>query len=129
MNETFACIIHSNVAEWEMSINLLPALPALIYGLVLTFVMIKRRKKEKLSFWLYPLLLPSADEREKTISADACRKAFTAIWIMAPVCTGLMCFYPLFAEIFPAFPIVIVLLIPAAQMTVYFVTVRKIYHS
>jgi hypothetical protein len=126
-NDQFAHVIRSNVAEWKITIDFLPWVPAFMYSIIMLMVMIKIRKKEKVSAWLFPLTIPSTDEREKFLSADACRKAFSVIWVIAPVCAGLMCFYPLFADAFPIYPIVVVLLIPFVQVTVYFALTRKIY--
>ncbi|RYL92667.1 hypothetical protein ABNN70_01850 [Sporolactobacillus sp. Y61] len=128
-NEQFARIIESAASEWTISINMLFWIPLLIYSVVVTCLLFKNKKKERLSFWLYPLILPSADERETAINAAACRRAFAVLWLIAPVCAGLMCFYPLFDDYFPAYPILIIMLIPLVQISVYFSVLRKIYQN
>lgn len=128
-NGQFVRIIEDGSVNWTISLNVLLWMPLLIYSAIITIVLFRRKRKEGLSFWLYPLILPAADEREKAISAAACRKAFTAIWIVAPVCAGLMCFYPLFTESFPYYPIMVILLIPMIQVSIYFAAVRKIDHG
>ncbi|MDD9150108.1 MULTISPECIES: hypothetical protein [unclassified Sporolactobacillus] len=112
-----------------LTVNLLPILPLLILGLIELIIYPLKRKKRKGSFWLNPLITPSEDEREKAISAEACRKAFAATWVAAPFCAVIIAVYPFFAGAWPIFPVMIVLLIPFVQMTVYLTAVRKIYRS
>ncbi|WKB36190.1 hypothetical protein QS257_02810 [Terrilactibacillus sp. S3-3] len=98
MNVQFARIIKNDLSAWNIEVNILPIIPLFIFCVVLTFVYFVLRKKRKVSFWLYPLDMPAEDEREKAISSEACRKAFGTIWFAAPLCAGLMCFYPLFVD-------------------------------
>lgn len=126
-NVQFARIIRKNLTAWNIEVNILPVVPFLLLTLILTIAYYTLRKKREVSFWLYPLDMPEEDEREKAISSEACRKAFRSVWFAAPLCAGLMCFYPLFVTVFPVYPIIVVLLIPLVQIIVYFVIVKRIY--
>lgn len=126
-NVQFARVISKNLANWDIEINLMPSIPLLLLAIILTIAYFILRKRRKVSFWLYPLDMPAEDEREKAISSEACRKAFRSVWFAAPICAGLLCFYPLFADVFPIYPIIVVLLIPLVQIIVYFVVVKRIY--
>ncbi|MBP3038735.1 hypothetical protein J9303_04350 [Bacillaceae bacterium Marseille-Q3522] len=101
----------------------------ILLGIILTILFLFKRKKWKLSFWLYPLEVPEDDEREKAISAKACQKAFFSIFYIVPACMGLVVFYPVFTEIWPSYPVFVVILIPIVQLFIYFLYARKIFQS
>ncbi|GGL52338.1 hypothetical protein [Sporolactobacillus putidus] len=125
----FAEVIKSNADTWNITVSMMPILPFLILSIAALIVYFSKGKRQRRSFWLWPMVTPADDERERAISAEACRKAFGAVWFAAPLCAILITYYPFFTGKFPIFPVIIVLLIPLVQMTVYFIAVRKIYRS
>ncbi|MET1248697.1 hypothetical protein ABWW58_07915 [Sporolactobacillus sp. STCC-11] len=122
-----ADLIYSDTDNFSIEIKLIWFLPILILGIIEGMDHLWNKRKNKSSFWIYPLVAPSDDERERAITANASHAAFLTIWAAAPVCAGAMCFYPLFVELFPIYPILVVLLIPLIQVTVYYLKIRKIF--
>ncbi|MCO7127640.1 hypothetical protein NIE88_17995 [Sporolactobacillus shoreicorticis] len=122
-----ADLIRRNEDSYTVELNMIFFLPIMVLGLIEAADYLWNKRKNKSSFWIYPLIMPSDDERERAITAKASHAAFLAIWAVAPVCAGAMCFYPLFEENFPIYPIFVVLMIPLIQITVYYLKIRKIY--
>ncbi|AGK54793.1 hypothetical protein [Bacillus sp. 1NLA3E] len=127
-NIQFAKIMKYPEPPWEISMNAIPLFSLLTFGLILTvvYLVIKQKKKKPISFWLFPLQFSEDDEREKMISGEACRKAFISTWYSAPIIAILLSIYPLIQTAFPYFPILMVMIIPAVQIVVYFIAIRKI---
>lgn len=127
--EGFEELVHSH-GNFFIEMNFLPMAPLLILSVIerIDFY-IGKKKKKRPSFWMYPLVTPSDDERERTITAKASYDAFRTIWIVSPFCAGLMIFYPVVRDLFPAYPVFILLIIPLVQVTVYYFKVRNIYCS
>lgn len=128
--EGFKELVHSH-GNFFIEVNLMPIVPLLILSVIerIDFYIGKKKKRKQPSFWQYPLITPSDDERERTITAKASYEAFRIIWIVSPFCGGLMVFYPVVRDLFPAYPIFILLIIPLVQVTVYYLKIRKIYRS
>lgn len=127
-NIQFAKITKNPEPPWEISVNTIPLFSLLLFSIILTglYVVMKRKRKNPISYWLFPFQFSEDDEREKMISGDACRKAFISTWYAAPVIAILLSIYPLIQTTFPYYPIVMVLMIPVVQMIVYFIAIRKI---
>ncbi len=129
-NTQFARILQRGDAQWTITVSFLPILPAVIYSLLITLLFIKRRQDgSTATYRLFPLIFPAADEREREIHTLACRKAFAVFWMLVPIAAGFMCFYPLFSVAFPLFPIVVLLLLSAVQVSVYYTAARRIYRE
>ncbi|MBO0992083.1 hypothetical protein [Bacillus sp. SD088] len=124
----FAVIIKEDQAlPWEVTISAWPFFFLIIYAVILLFFYRhKKKQNENLSFWLFPMQFSEKDERERAISGEACRKAYIATWVSAPIAAATLVFYPLFEEQFRYFPIIIILLIPMIQIVTYFFHIRKI---
>lgn len=92
-------------------------------------VMITRKQRKKGKGWLEVLFLPSElkedDEREKILTAKACRNAYISMMFTFPVLAICMLAEPFISDYFSAYPIVILTLYPAVQMTVFYVSLKK----
>ncbi|SMO71967.1 hypothetical protein [Melghirimyces algeriensis] len=110
------------------SLNILPTiLVLLVAGIAVAVVTRKQRKQGK--GWKEALFLPAelkeSDEREKMITAKACRNAYVSTMIAFPFLTIGMAAQPLVSDYFAAYPVVVFLLFPFIQMTAYYLTLKK----
>lgn len=124
----FAEIIKDPEPPWELTINVLPILLGILIGSAVTiyyYAKQRRKKKSKLAALLLPPEFSEEDEREKMITAKACRSAYISMWLIIPLMAGIMTFYPLIKESVPYFPILAILVIPLVQLTAYYLSVRK----
>lgn len=113
--------------SYSVELNMIFFLPIIVLGIIEGMDHLWNKRKKKSSFWIYPLVTPSNDERERAITANASHAAFLTIWAAAPICAGAMCFYPLFIDVFPIYPMLVVLVIPFIQVTVYYLKIRKLF--
>lgn len=104
--------------------NLTPLLLLIVLASILSYVHYKQ-KRTKISFWLFPLLFPEADEREKMITAQACRNSFISLWIMIPVSTILLSVYPMLLDSVSEFPVYLLLGVMFILITVFHTTLYK----
>ncbi|WP_078548260.1 hypothetical protein [Litchfieldia alkalitelluris] len=118
----FADIVKSQQSSWEVTIPLLPIFTFIVIGGIIS-VFLHYAKKQKFQSWKKALFLPveleEADEREKYITAQACRASYISLWIACPVITGLLCIYPFISEQMPYYPILLFLLLPLIQVFAY----------
>ncbi|MFK3961252.1 hypothetical protein [Guptibacillus hwajinpoensis] len=109
-------------------INLTPILVALIIISLIGFF-ITRSKRKKNKGWKEALLLPSElcedDEREKALTAHACRNAYIAMMFVTPLLIAAMTFQPFISHHFSAYPILILLLLPFVQISVFYFSLKK----
>ncbi|MFP7287597.1 hypothetical protein [Shouchella clausii] len=124
--------IETAKGSWEMSINILPMtiliIGAIIYGIVSAYL----KKKKGITFQkglLVPPEFSERDEREKEITANACRTAYLSMYIIYPVLAALLVVYPLVQTKLPYLPIILVMAGPLLQASVYMVSWRKGYLS
>ena len=111
-------------SSWEITMNLVPfAFIILVGGIITTFNYRKTRKL--ISSFFLPSEFIEEDEREKMITAKACRTSYIAMWFSSPVLAGIMSYYSLFEKTFPYFPLLIFLMLPLIQVTAYFFSIRK----
>ncbi|MCQ2010826.1 MAG: hypothetical protein ABF629_13520 [Sporolactobacillus sp.] len=122
-----ADLIRNDASGFSVEIKVVWFLPVVLLAIIEAIDCLWNKRKNKSSFWIYPLVNPSDDERERAITAKASHDAFFTIWAVAPICAGLMCFYPLFTDVFSIYPMVVVLIIPFVQVTVYYLKIRRIY--
>lgn len=121
-----ANIIQNKRVSFEVSINIIPFLLLLIVAVISTvFYKIQKKKYKSLSFWMYPLLFPQEDEREKGITEKACRTTFVSLWYVLPCAIGFLTFSPVVNLYIPEYPLYIVFLIFFIQMTVFHVSLYR----
>ncbi|MGB7998969.1 MAG: hypothetical protein WCF60_02605 [Anaerobacillus sp.] len=109
-------------------INVTPIIAVLLIAFIFGFV-ITRSKRKNNKGWKEAILLPSElfedDEREKTLTANACRNAYIAMMFTSPVVIAAMTFQPVISNQFTAYPIVVLLLLPLVQISVFYFSLRK----
>ncbi|MCU5292012.1 DUF2178 domain-containing protein, partial [Bacillus cereus] len=93
--------------------------------IVTIFYRIQKKKYKNLSFWMYPLLFPLEDEREKAITDKACRTTFVSLWFVLPCAVGFLTFSPIINEYLPGYPLYILFSIFFIQMTVFHVSLYR----
>ncbi len=110
--------------------NLTPFIAFLCIGGLLTFITYGRKKKNNEAL-KKALLLPDEfeenDEREKQITAQACRSAYISMWYAVPLLTILLLFYPFISEKIPYYPIMVILLFPLTQSITFLISWKKNY--
>ncbi len=110
-------------------LNLVPFIAFLCIGGFLSFITYSKKKKNKA--FAKALLLPDEfeenDEREKQITAQACRSAYISMWYAYPLLTILLLFYPIISEKVPYYPIIILLLFPLTQSITYLISWKRNY--
>ncbi|MFA9560170.1 hypothetical protein ACERII_22905 [Evansella sp. AB-rgal1] len=125
----FAEITKNPEAPWSIEVNFTPIVVVLVILGVIALVSLQHNKKKWRS-WKKAVFLPpeleESDEREKQITSEACRAAYISLWYAAPIVTSLLLFYPFVIDVFPYYPIMVILLLPLIQVLVYSITwVRK----
>ncbi len=112
----------------EVSINLLPILLTILITGIIGFIF-TRSKRRKNKGWKEALLLPSElcedDEREKALTAHACRNAYIAMMFVTPFLIAGMTFQPVISHYFSAYPILLLLLLPFVQVSVFYFSLRR----
>ncbi|AWC27741.1 RNA polymerase [Bacillus cytotoxicus] len=122
----FADIIKNEKFPFEITINWIPFVLIFVVAIILVFFKRLHKKKYKKSlFWLYPLLFPQEDEREKIITDKACRTTFVSLWFVLPIALGLLIFTPVANLYITAYPLYVVYLIFFIQMTVFHVSLYR----
>ncbi|WP_025149840.1 hypothetical protein [Bacillus sp. H1a] len=123
----FADIIKDEKFPSEITISLTPFV--LIFTVAIVFAFFYRSHKKKYKgfsyFWMYPLLFPQEDEREKVITDKACRTTFVSLWFVLPCALGLLIFTPVANLYISAYPLYVVYLIYFIQMTVFHVSLYR----
>ncbi|GGC95384.1 putative lipoprotein YgaO [Thalassobacillus devorans] len=113
--------------EYMFEIRLIPFVAFFLIGGWLAFVSI--RKKRKYQSWKKVFLLPDefeeSDEREKQLTAQACRSAYISMWYSFPVISALLLLYPFVTETLPYYPILVFALLPITQIITYTVSWKK----
>ncbi|MBA4536902.1 hypothetical protein H1Z61_07040 [Bacillus aquiflavi] len=126
----FAEVIKNQPSKWEIELHLTPLLAALLIGGALSAIMFVSNRKKRSSLkqaFLLPPELEEMDEREKQITAKACRASYISMGYLYPIVTGLMLFYPFVNEMIPYYPIIVILLLPFIQFVVYFISLKRNY--
>ncbi|MFD3448412.1 hypothetical protein ACFDTO_27840 [Microbacteriaceae bacterium 4G12] len=119
-----AAILKHPEPPWEASMNIMPLFLLILVGLLFTY-MNRKNKKNKLTYWMFPLFFPEADEREKMITAKACRSAFIATWISIPICACILPVYPFLNDYLPEYPIYLLLFVVFLQVTTFYVSLYR----
>ncbi len=111
-------------------LTLVPFIAFLCIGGLLTFITYGTKKKNNKVLTkgsLLPDEFEENDEREKQITAQACRSAYISMWYAFPLLTILLLFYPFISEKVPYYPIVVILLFPLTQSITYLISWKKNY--
>lgn len=109
-------------------LNILPIIILGFLGGIVYFINLNKKKNKP---WAKSLLLPDefeeSDEREKQITAQACRAAYISMWYSFPFITALLLFYPFIYETVPYYPIFVFLLFPITQSITYLISWKRNY--
>ena len=112
----------------EVTISLTPILVTLLIVSIIGFI-ITRNKRRNNKGWKEALLLPSElcedDERERTLTAHACRNAYIAMMVTSPLLIAAMTLQPVLSEQLQAYPILVLLSLPFVQISVFYFSLRK----
>lgn len=111
-------------------LNLSPFIVFFVVGGILVFFIYRKKKRNNYilsKVFLLPAEFEEVDEREKMITARACRTSYMAMMYAIPIITALLLFHPFVAESVPFYPIMVFLLLPLVQYIAYFVSWKKNY--
>lgn len=124
----FASIVKNGEDSFYITVNLIPLLIFFVIGGGISIILYRiNRKKHKgiFSSLFIPGEFSERDERERMIAARACRNVYISMGPVFGVILLLMMAYPFFSDIIPYYPILVVFIMPLAQLTIYYITVRK----
>ncbi|MGE6346199.1 DUF2178 domain-containing protein [Bacillus mycoides] len=121
-----ANFIKTEKVPFEVSMSLIPFGLLLIFSIISTILYkIQKKKYKGLSYWMYPLLFPQEDEREKAITEKACRTTFVSLWYVLPCAVGFLTLSPIVNLYIPGYPLYIAFGIFFIQMTVFHVSLYR----
>ncbi|MFS0883432.1 hypothetical protein [Metabacillus niabensis] len=126
----FAEVIKNPEPPWTVTLNATPVAATLVIGGIITVILIMKSKKKHKSLakaFFLPPNFEESDEREREITAKACRASFVTMWYAFPVITALLLIYPFISEKLPYYPIILILLLPLIQSFAYFLSWKKHY--
>jgi hypothetical protein len=116
--------------DYMFELNLVLFIAFLCIGGFLSFISYRTKKNNNKAL-AKALLLPDEfeenDEREKQITAQACRSAYISMWYAFPLLTILLLFYPFISERVPYYPLIVLLLLPLTQSITYLISWKKNY--
>ena len=122
----------TEATSWSAEANMLPLFGLLLLGLVMLIVHRWQKRKNHLGYkkstWL-PTEIEESDEREKDVTAKACRASYISLFYSFPVIAALMLLYPFVVETIPYYPVLIILLLPISQILVYAITWQVKYRA
>lgn len=122
----FANIIRTEKQTWTVAMNITPITLILIVAVgVFIGYKVQKKKYKKLSFWTFPLLFPSEDEREEILTAKACRTTFLSLWFIMPFAAVSLIVYPLLNVDIPEYPLYVLFVILLIQMTVFHISLYR----
>lgn len=113
---------------WEIEIFALPSILLLLLCAVFIVLDVKMKRQEGRGVFR-TLFLPTEfredDERERMVTAKACRASYVSMMIAGPLLAAIMTFYPLIKEIIPYFPVIVIMLLLFVQITAYHISLRR----
>jgi hypothetical protein len=127
LNVQFSEIMKHPEPPWEATMSIGSFASCIVLLIVSFFYYCVRKKTKNVSLLLFPFEFAEDDEREKMMTAEACKKAFVFLLFSIPIDAILMAFYPLLPNSFSFYPIAVLLLLSLVQLTVYYVSISKIY--
>lgn len=121
-----ANIIHTEKQTWTVTMNIMPITLLLIVtvGIFIAYK-VQKKKYKKLSFWTFPLLVPSEDEREEILTAKACRTTFLSLWFIIPCAAASLVVYPLLNRNIPEYPLYLLFFVLLIQTTVFHISLYR----
>ncbi|MGG2067150.1 DUF2178 domain-containing protein [Bacillus sp. S14(2024)] len=121
-----ANIIRTEEQTWTVTMNITPITLMLIVAVgVFIGYKVQKKKYKKLSFWTFPLLFPSEDEREEILTAKACRTTLLSLWFIIPFAAVSLTVYPLFNRKIPEYPLYVLFVILLIQITVFHISLYR----
>lgn len=126
----FANILKGSEPPWEVTLNILPPVLAILVGIIIAISEYYRNRDKKgilVKILFLPPTFQEADEREREITQKATRSAYISMWIAAPILAGFMLLYPLIIDQVPYYPIVIFMLLPFIQSITYIISWKRNY--
>ncbi|MGG2016690.1 DUF2178 domain-containing protein [Bacillus sp. S10(2024)] len=121
-----ANIILTEKQTWYVTMNITPIALMLIVAIVTPIAYkVQKKKYKKLSFWIFPSLFPSEDEREEILTAKACRTTFLSLCFIIPCAAATLVFYPLFNRNIPEYPLYVLLLVLLIQTTIFHISLYR----
>ncbi|MDG5471949.1 hypothetical protein P6709_09325 [Jeotgalibacillus sp. ET6] len=125
-NESFADFIWNQTEEFSVEIPLVPFIAIGLLG-AMSYILMKKLSKRKKTFksFFLPPEFSEQDERERAITARACRNSYIFLTYFVPLIVLVLAFEPVYERIFPSLSIWIVLLIPLVQYLSYYFTIRR----
>ncbi|PGZ98077.1 DUF2178 domain-containing protein [Bacillus pseudomycoides] len=121
-----ANIIRTEKQTWTITMNIMPITLLLIVtvGIFIGYK-VQKKKYKKLSFWTFPLLFPSEDEREEILTAKACRTTLLSLGFIMPVAAASLVVYPLFNRSIPEYPLYVLFFVVLIQITVFHISLYR----
>lgn len=121
-----ANIIRTEKQTWYVTMNLTPITLMLIIAVgIFIAYKVQKKKYKKLSFWTFPLLFPSEDEREEILTAKACRTTLLSLWCILPIVAATLVAYPLFNRNIPEYPLYVIFIILLIQTTIFHISLYR----
>lgn len=121
-----ANIIRNEKQTWTITMNIMPITLLLMIGVgIFIAYRVQKKKYKKLSFWTFPLLFPSEDEREEILTAKACRTTVLSLGVIMPFAVASIVFYPLFNQNIPEYPLYVLFLVSIIQTTVFHISLYR----
>lgn len=113
--------------DYIFELNLIPFLIMALIVVIIYLINSSKRKGKPWAKMLLPDEFEEKDEREKQITATACRSAYVGMWYTFPFITALLLFYPFVQETIPYYPIFVFLLFPITQSLIYLISWKRNY--
>ncbi|MCM3737913.1 DUF2178 domain-containing protein [Bacillus cytotoxicus] len=121
-----ANIIRTEKQTWTVTMNITPITLLLIAGIGIAIAYkVQKKKYKKLSFWTFPLLVPSEDEREEILTAKACRTTLLSLGVIIPFAAVALVAYPLFNRNVPEYPLYVLFFISLIQTTIFHISLYR----
>ncbi|MEH7461345.1 DUF2178 domain-containing protein [Bacillus thuringiensis] len=121
-----ANIIRTEKQTWTVAMDITPIVLICIVAIgLLIGYKIQKKKYKKLSFWTFPLLFPSEDEREEILTAKACRTTLLSLWCILPIAAATLVAYPLFNRNIPEYPLYVIFIILLIQTTIFHISLYR----
>lgn len=122
----FASIIRNEKQTLTVAMDITPIVLICIVAIgLLIGYKIQKKKYKKLSFWTFPLLFPSEDEREEILTAKACRTTLLSLWCILPIAAATLVAYPLFNRNIPEYPLYVIFIILLIQTTIFHISLYR----
>lgn len=124
----FVEVMENPEPPWAIEMNAFPFLLLFVICVPIYIYLLVRTKRERKSVWkafMLPMEFKETDERERMITAKACRGSYVVMMFAMPIAAGLLIMYPTIQDTLPYYPIIIVILLLLIQMISYFYTLHK----